>query len=298
MLFILLLNALLGLSFTLGKITLFFASPLFIVGLRMILGGLGIALFLFFTQFTQYRPRKKDWPAIMQVTLFGMIVPYCLRAWGLLHMSSTKAACIFTLTPFFTALFSFALHNERLSYQKKTALLVGFLGMIPTLLTGTLDENTLGSISFFSLPEIAMLGASASFGYNFIALKQLVATRGCPAPVANAVTMLLGGVITMNLAFLIEPIWLLKDPLFFCGVLALQIIVSNFICANLQATLLKRYSPTLLAFASFLTPLCASYFGWLILNETVQYQYMISVALVMTGLGLFYSDERKTLERG
>jgi len=293
MFLILLLNALLGLSFTLGKMTLFYATPFFIVGLRMILGGLGIGLFLSFSQFTQYLPRKKDWGALAQVTCFGMVLPYCLRAWGLIHMSSTKAACIFTLTPFFTALFAYALHNERLSLQKKSGLFLGFLGMIPTLLTGSIGEDMMGSISFISFPELAMLGASASFGYNFIALKNLVTTHGYPAPVANAYTMLCGGLITMSIAAAIEPVWIVSDPLYFSVLLGLQIMVSNFISANLMATLLKRYSSTLLAFASFLTPLCASFFGWLILHETIQYQYLISLVMVIIGLGLFYIDETK-----
>ncbi len=134
----------------------------------MIIGGLGLGIVLHFYKSTQYRPQLKDWPYFMQVTLFGIVIPYCLRAWGLNHISSTKAAFMFTLMPLFTALFSYVLHKEKLSFQKSVGLMLGFLGMMPTLFTGSLQEGLTGSIAFFSLPELAMLGAVAAFGYNFI----------------------------------------------------------------------------------------------------------------------------------
>ncbi len=291
MILIVLLNLLFGFSFTLGKITLFFASPFYIVGIRMIIGGLGLGLFTHLIKSTQYRPQLKDWPYFMQVTLFGIVIPYCLRAWGMQYISSTKAAFMFTLMPIFTAIFAYLFHREKLSYQKSIGLMLGFLGMMPILFTGTVQEDLVGSIAFLSLPELAILGAVASFGYNFIALRTLVKTRKCPPLIANAITMLLGGIISFNLAFLVEPVWHFRDPKLFFALLALQIIISNAICANLQATLLRTYSATFMAFASFLTPISASFFGWLILSEGIQYQYLISFVVVLMGLILFYYDE-------
>ncbi len=261
----------------------------------MIIGGIGIGLFIQYYKSTIYgsqlRQQVKNWPYFLEVTLFGIVIPCCLRAWGLNYISSTKAAFMFTLMPLFTALFSYVLYKEKLSFQKSAGLMLGFLGMMPTLFTSSVQEDLTGSFAFFSLPELAMLGAVASFGYNFIALKKLVKTRGCPAPVVNAVTMLFGGIISLNLAFLVEPVWHYKDPGIFFAFLALQIVISNFLCANIQASLLRTYSPTFMAFASFLTPLCASFFGWLLLNEEIRYQYLISLIIVMIGLALFYYDE-------
>jgi drug/metabolite transporter (DMT)-like permease len=291
MILIVLLYAFLGLSFTLGKATLFFASPFYIVGIRMLIGGIILSVFHYFTQATQYRPHLKDWPYFMQVTLFGILIPYCLRAWGLQYVSSTKAAFLFTLTPFFTALFAYFLHKEKLSFQKSTGLMLGFVGMMPTLFTGGLDETLRGSIGLISFPELALLGAAASFGYNFIALQRLIKHRKCPAVLANTVTMLLGGVLAFSLSCVVEPVWHYKDPGIFFALLALQIVISNLICANLQASLLRTYSSTFMAFASFLVPICASFFGWIFLSEVVYPQYLISLVLVTLGLALFYYDE-------
>jgi drug/metabolite transporter (DMT)-like permease len=291
MFLIILLYTLLGFSFTLGKITLFYASPFYIVGTRMMLGGFGLWLYYYLVKSTSYTFQKKDWPIFMQVTLFGIVVPYCLRAWGLHYLSSTKAAFIFTLMPFFTALFAFLLHKERLSFQKSIGLMIGFLGMMPTLFTGSSLENLAGTFGLFSWPELAMLGAVASFGYNLIALQRLIKVQKCPPELANGLTMLLGGFLSLNLAFIVEPVWIFKSAWKFAGFLLLQIIISNLICSNLQAMLLKRYSSTFMAFAGFLTPLCASFFGWFFLHEEIHIQYLVSLMMVMVGLGMFYFDE-------
>lgn len=291
MILIFLLYAFFGLTFTLGKITLMYASPFYIVGTRMLVSGIGIGLFVYYFKSTEYRPQKKDWPAFMQVTLFGLALPYCLRAWGLQYVSSTKAAFLFCLMPFFTALFAYLIQREKLSYQKKIGLMIGFLGMMPTLFTGDLTENFMGSIAFFSLPELAIVAAVASFGYNFIALKDLIKYRKCPIPVANAITMFFGGILCLNISFLAEPVWVYKSPEILAALLTVQIVVSNLICSNLQAYLLKTYSATLMAFASLLAPLCASFYGWFLLGETLYVHYLISLVIVLIGLIMFYYDE-------
>lgn len=163
--------------------------------------------------------------------------------------------------------------------------------MLPTFFTGSSQEEVFGSFGFFSLPEIAIVGSVASFAYNLIALQVLVKHRGCPAILANGVTMLMGGFLALGSATLFEHPWIKKEPWTFAGFMALQIVISNLICSNLQANLLKHYSPTFMAFAGFLAPLCAAFFGWLFLNEKMYVQYFISLVLVLIGLIIFYLDE-------
>jgi drug/metabolite transporter (DMT)-like permease len=206
-------------------------------------------------------------------------------------MSSTKAAFIFTLMPFFTALFSYFFNKERLSYQKSTGLLIGFLGMMPTLFTTTSLEELSGGLAFFSLAEFATLGSVASFAYNLIALQRLVKHRGCPAVLANGVSMLIGGFLSLNAALLFESQWIIGNPWYFLLYLCALLLISNFMGLNLQAMLLKKHSATFMAFAGFLTPLFTAFFGWLFLHETIRLPYLISFALVIIGLTMFHYDE-------
>lgn len=291
MILLFLLYALFGLTFTLGKVTLFYAKPFFIIGTRMLIGGVGIMSYLYATKSIQCRPQLKDWAAYTKIGLFGVFIPYCLRAWALQYMPSTKAAFIFTFMPFSTALLSYFFHKERLSFQKIVGLAIGLVGMVPTLLTSSPVENAPGSLGFISLPELAVIASVLSFSYNLINLQVLVKHKGCPAPVATGISTLIGGFLAFNAAILFESPLVITNHAAFWPLLAVQIIISNLICSNLQASLLKQYSPTLLAFAGFLTPICAAFFGWLFLCEQAYPSYILSFLLVLVGLIIFYYDE-------
>ena len=144
-------------------------------------------------------------------------------------------------------------------------LITGFLGVLPYY-TSKL-ENLKGGIGFFSWPELAILVAVISFSYNLIALQKLVKYRGCPAPLANGASMIAAGILASTGAILFESTWIRGNFTTFVILATIQVILSNLICSNLQANLLKKYSPTFMAFAGFLTPLCAAFYGWLLLRR-------------------------------
>ncbi len=291
MILVFLLYTLSGFIFTIGKITLFYGNPFFMIAMQMGIGGALTISFLYFVKKTEYRISFADVPFFLQVILFGIVIPFCLRSWGLQKISATKAAFIYTLMPLFTALFAYLFHKEKLTYQRAIGLMMGFFGMMPIFFMGTGQEGLYGTIGIASFADLAVLIAVASFGYNFIALSNLVKHRGCPAPIASGLTMLMGGIMTFGIAFLAEPVWIIKDPPIFYGLLALQIVVSNLICLNLEASLLKKYSPTLMAFAMLISLISTSFFGWILLNERIHISYLISFAIVVSGLLLFYHDE-------
>lgn len=291
MLLVLLLYGLFGFSFTLGKLTLLYASPLFIVGFRMIIGGLGLISFIYYRhRFTCY-PAYVDWHYYVQLIFLGIVVPYCLRSWALQYVTTVKAALLFNLAPFFAALFSYVKMREKLTVVKALGLIVGFSGMIPVLITGSLSEEAIGGLSIFSWPELAMIGAVASLSYSMMIMQQLVKHRGCPPYLANAIGMFLGGLFTLTASSIIEDVWIKRQPIAFIALLLLQILISNFICANLQAYLLKHYSTTFMSFASFLSPLCAAVYGWLFFQEALTWHYFLSFCIVIFGLALYYYDD-------
>jgi len=83
----------------------------------------------------------------------------------------------------------------------------------------------------------------------------------------------------------------LLDVVPFVTMLLVIVIVSNLICHNLYGFLLKKYSPTLLSFAGFITPIFAALYGWLFLSEAISWQLMLSSLVIFLGLGIFYHDE-------
>lgn len=291
MLLVIFLYAVFGFTFTLGKIILTYAGAFFSVGARMVIGGTGLLSFIYFTKRIDCYPKKSDMYGYLQATMFGIFIPYCLRAWGLQYITTTKSALLFNFMPLFTAVFSYFFLREKMTILKIAGLCIGFFGMIPILISHSSTEDILGGIGFISLPELATLGAVASFSYNFIVMQKLVKHRGCSPILINGISMLLGGILSLSAAAVVEPIWIKTSPITFLGLMSLQILFSNLICANLQATLLKHYSSTFMAFASFLSPLFAAFYGSILLGEKITWHFAASFIVVLIGLTFYNFDE-------
>ncbi len=292
---VIILYALFGLSFTIGKMILSHAQPFFTVGMRMLLGSFGLIGYILYRHRIQCYPQKSDIWYYVQLALFSSFIPYCLRSWSLQYLSTVKSALIFNIMPFTTALFAFMFYKEKLTKHKLLGLTIGFLGMVPIIVTSSPGEGW-EFFRIFSLPELATIVAVCSLSYGMLIMQQLVKHKQCPPYLANAVSMLCGGMLSLTLSASVETNFIKGDLTLFIIMLAAQIIISNIICSNLQAHLLRHYSSTFLSFASFLSPLCASIYGCILLNETITWQFFVSFGMVIYGLKLYYYDDlhRKT----
>lgn len=287
------LYALFGFSFTLGKVLVDYAQPLFAVGARMTIAGLILIGYIIARHKTSCYPRQKDFWYYVQLTLFVVFIPYALRLWALQYVSTTKAALLFNAAPFFTAFLAYLVNKEKLCTMQISGLIIGFIGMIPILLTGSEMEDTFASLSFISLPELAVIGAVASMSYGLIVMQKMVKKRSCPPYLANSVSMLSGGILSFGASFIFETNYIKAGAGPLLGILLLQICVSNVICANLQASLLRKFSPTFMAFASFLGPLFTSIYGMTLFGEVVTWHFFASFIIVIVGLGIYRYGDRK-----
>lgn len=293
MILVVLLYALWGFTFTLGKYSVIFATPLFTVGTRMLASGTILLGYTLATKrITDYVPQRRDIWLYVQLTIFLVLLPYILRLWALQFVSSIKAALLFNVGPFFTALFCYIFHKEKLHHWQYLGLLIGFLGTIPILLTGSATEDMWGMIGFMSIPEVAVIGATAALSYGLIIMQKLVKHRGCPPYLANGISMLSGGFIALSGSLLFDAAPIKQSTQSFIIVIVLQIVISNLFCSNLQAKLLTTYSPTFMSFAGFMSPLFTCMYGYLLFNETVTWHFFASLVLVAVGLWLFQCGNR------
>jgi len=295
---VIILNALFGFSFTLGKMMLYHASPFFVIGTRMIIGGLCLLGYIYAKHRMACYPRKEDLWLYAQTTIFGVYIFYSVRAWGLQYVTTTKAALLCNLLPFFTALFSYFQLNERLTLAHLLGLLFGFLGMIPILVSNSSYEELVGGVSFISWPELAIMAAVGALSYSIIITQRLVKHRGCPPPLVNGVSQLIGGSMAFCSAIMVEDRWLRGDWKTLLGLITAQILISNIICSNLHASLLRHYSATFMSFASFISPLSTIIYGYFLLNETVSWHFFLSFVMVLTGLCIYHvSDIKRQLHQ-
>jgi drug/metabolite transporter (DMT)-like permease len=307
MIFIFLVYLLLASTFTLGKAVLSYLDPIFFIALRMTVAGSLLLGYLAFCKRDKLVFCKKDWPLFAQIILFHVYFSYVCEFWALQYVTSSKTCLLFNLSPFFTALYSYFLFGERLSAQKWTGLFIGFSGMLFVLTACAPLEELVGHLSFFSIPELVLLGAVASGAYGWIVMSKLLA-RDYSHILVNGIGMLVGGIMAFITSFIYEGLPQLHIPeqsqfleSFFSQYLsnytssilscvtysALLILIGNIIVYNLYGYLLRRHSPTLLSFAGFTTPLFAALLGWLFLGETISWQFLGSTVLTFIGLYLF-----------
>lgn len=299
MLLVFLLYALFAAVFTVLKGALEYADPFFLVGSRMTLAGIFMLGYALYKYKTALYLSKNSIIRVVLLGIFNIYLTNVLEVWGLKYLSSFKTCFLYSLSPFLTAFMSYLMLHEKLSIRKWFGLIIGFIGFWPMLEIHSHTDVLPVQLGVFSLAELSVLGAVLFSVIGWILLKQLVHGNGCPPLVANGYSMLLGGSLSLLQSAFVESwhplpvseysIWI-KSTLFL-------IIVSNITCYNLYGKLLKKFSPTFMAFAGLSTPLFTALFGWIFHGEIVTIWFFISLTIVFIGLLIFYLEEIKKVEK-
>jgi drug/metabolite transporter (DMT)-like permease len=288
---VLLLYSLWSTSFPIGKWLLAFASPVFLTGVRMSFAGILISLFIILKYKRLPNLSKKQWLSLLLLGFLSIYLSNVLEFYGLQSLSAAKTCFIYSLSPFFSALFSYLHFGEKMNKMKWLGMIIGFLGFTPSL-----DFSS--DFSFrLSTPEVAVMGAAVASVYGWTLLRVVVKDNEISPLVANGFSMLFGGIFALTHSVLTEswnpyPMMPNEWPNLLTGVMAMTVI-SNFICYNLYGLMLKRYTATFLSFFGLLSPIFASLNAWLLINETPSLKIFISTFIVSIGLWIFYRNELK-----
>lgn len=292
---VIMLYALFASVFTISKTGLYYTQPFFFVGSRMCLAGLFMLGYFWIRHRDQIQFDGQFFRRILRLSIFNIYFTNTLEFYGLKHLTSFKTCFIYSLSPFFAALFSYFIFTEKLTSKKWVGLLIGCIGMVPILMNESGGEERMGHIFFLSWAELAVMGAAACSVYGWILLKQLVFENKRPIILVNGLSMIIGGIFALGHSYFVEdwnPIPV-TEMLPFMECMLLLILVSNLICYNLYGHLLKSYSATFMSFAGFTTPLFTALFGWFFLGEVVTLSFYISTAILFAGLVLFHQEELK-----
>jgi len=293
-------------TFTIGKAALSYLSPVFFIGIRMVLGGSMLLGYLYFFRREKFFLKKEHFSLFLQITIFHIYLAYVLEFYALNYLTSFKTAFIYNLSPFIAAIFAYLFLHEKMNLKKVIGLLIGFFGFFLILANGeSPGEVGKQAFWFFSWPEIALLIAVFSAAYGWIVFKKLSKAGNYSPFMINGTGMLAGGFLALITSFFIEktfyaaarPIqsWTTSD-LFACfGYTLLLIIIANVIAYNLYGHLLKKYSITFLSFSGFLCPLAAALFGNIFLGELPTARFFLALAIVTLGLYIFYKEEKRPL---
>lgn len=283
--------------FSLGKMALQYSPPIFLTGFRMTLAGVILLSYLALTKKQAFKLDKKQWLSFGALAFFSIYITNILEFWGLQYLTAAKTCFIYSLSPFFAALFSYLHFKEKMTPRKWWGLGIGFVGFIPVLLTQSGTEELLNAFSFFSWPTLAIMGAALASIYGWILLRLIVKDSNVSPMMANGASMLIGGFFAFIHSFFVDswtplPVASANFIPFLQSTLIITFI-SNILCYNLYGMMLKRFTATFLSFLGLLSPIFASFSGWLFLGEPLSWQIFLSTSIVSLGLWIVYQAELK-----
>lgn len=293
---VLLLCILYGSIFVLGKLALAYAPPVFVTGARMLIAGILLLGYQYIFQRKDFVLKKEHLVPILILSVAGVYLTNILEFWGLQYIETGKACFLYSFCPIATAMLSYFWFSEKLSLQKWLGIMLGVLGFMPLWFGPASTQDKTGNLLFLSLAEFTIIAAAIFSAMGWIAMQELVKNRGYSASMANGTSMMVGGILALMHSFMVErwnPTPISDIGSFLPPFLGLT-LVSNLICYNLHAMLLRTFTATYLAFVGLTQPLFAAFLGWFFLNEVLNISFWLSVIAVSFGLYIYYQQDLKT----
>lgn len=290
---VLALYAIYALEFTFGKAALYVVQPVFLTGVRMTLAGMGLLAYVYCFKRAHFRFNIKNWSLFMQAIIFSIYLGFILDFWGMQHMTSSKNALIFTLSPIITACIAYMLSLETFSKNKIIGLVIGLCGALIVLINNKAQEAEYIKQGWFVLPEMVCLFAAASTAYGWIIFGKLHKEHAYSPLMINGICMFFGGLLALSTSPFVDTWNPLPFSAFkpFAMYTMFLIVVGNIIVHNWYIALLRTYSTTFVSFVGFTIPLYTAFYSWLWLGEIVTWQFFLSLVVIAFGLYIFYRDE-------
>ena len=281
-------------TFTIGKFTLLYAQPIFLISIRMLLAGFFLLGYIFLFKMQNFRIKRKHIPWFLLIACFHIYIPYISEFWSLQYLSAGKTCLLYNLSPFISAIFSYVAFSETLTLKKILGLCLGFCGFIPVLMSPSPIEQHHLAFGFLSWPEIVMLISVISSVLGWVIFRKLTKEFCYSALLINGFGMALGGLFALITTVFTEcqnSLPLVTNWFEFSKWLIILIIVANIISYNLYGYLLKKYTATFLAFAGFMCPIAASIIGRIFLAEPITKEFFFTLIIVSVGLYIFYQED-------
>lgn len=264
---ILVLGAIWGGSFLFMRIAAPHFGPLPLVEVRVALGALMLAPFL-------WRARKvldaAHWRRLAVVGVLNSAIPFSLFAWGAERAPAGIGAIANSMTVLFTALIAFVFYGERIGTRRAMALIAGFVGVVVLASGRTAGDNIM-------LAAIAGTLASLCYGIAVNLTKRKL--MDLPPVVGVAGTLSCSALMLAPLAFATWPATPVP-ALSWLAAIALGVLCTGF-AYFLFFRLIQRISATRAATCNYLIPVFGVGWAWLLLGETPTPTMLVSGVLIL-----------------
>ncbi len=230
---------------------------------------------------------KRQFPAVLLMTLLNMCVPIFLTAWAEQHIASSAAGILIATDPLFTALLALWLARAEAVGRKQFAgLLLGFAGVVALL-----------GLNFRGEPE-ALLGAGAvllsALGYAASALLYRRLFADTAALGVSALMMTCSSAVFVLPAVADLPRQMPNEG----SVIALVTlgIVNTGLLSWVYFALVREAGATVTSVITYIVPVVAVVLGVSLLSEKLTISAVLGLVFIAVGACLATSPRRNQLD--
>lgn len=228
----------------------------------------------------QLPPFKNVWRNFLLMGFFNNVIPFSLIVWGETKVAPGLAAVLNATTPFFSVIVAhLSTKTEKLTWNRLAGAIVGLTGV--AALVGFDAIKNLGIDLIF---QLAIVLASLSYGIGTIFGRRLTGI----APLVSAASQ------TTASSLMMLPLMLAIDHPFSLAMpslnASLSLLALALVCTAFAYVIFfnisKRSGMTNVTLVTFLVPVSAMIFGYLLLNEDISERHFLGMAVIGVGLAL------------
>lgn len=292
MFLIIILYFILALTFVFAKDAVSVCSPIFFIGIRMIVAGILLLVphIIKCRKLDLFSLKQIDALLFSIVTFLHIYIPFIGEFWALQYVDALKVNFLFALTPFFAIAFESLFYQKLPSKRKLVGTFIGFCALFLILHIHSNQTWSFGQFFSLSFAEFILIVSIISATLAWFYIKKLV-DRHFSISMINGTAMLVGGFLSLVTAFLFENI-VVKDNFELFKQLILLILFSNIIFYNLYGKLLEYYSISFLTAYGFLAPFFGMIIESILTHRLPDFWYYAAFFLLVIGLLLVAKEEK------
>ena len=273
-------------------------APFTLVGWRLAISIVGLALLIALTRSRIPRDRR----VLAKLAVMGILyvaIPFSLITWAEQSIDSTLAAILQGLTPLFALIIAgIVLQDEPITLNKVGGLVVGFAGAIVIIsgnMTPTVDANPGAGLT----GEIALVLSCLSYAIGATYLRRSIGTRPLmldpetgPRPLRPVEIALPQNIVAL---LIIAPLALIFEggrgvptppaPSAWVSVIWLG-LVGSAIAYLMFYRLINAWGVYRSSLITYAMPVVGILLGVLVLNEIIDLQTLVGLAMVIGGIAL------------
>jgi len=263
-------------SFMMMKVGVETIKPITLTAFRLIIGGIVLWMVM------AWRGEKLtvDGNIIrfcFLIGFFGNALPFMLISWGVVQIDSGLAAILMAVMPLVTVVLAhFFARGERLTLGQSIGIVIGFLGVV--VLVGPEVFKELGGDIW---RQIAVAGGAVSYALAAIFARNAPDTPLLPRAVW---VMIMGSLIMVPLALVLDQPWLLKPSVDGLAATLYLGVLPTGIATVIFFKIIHAKGAGFVAFINYIIPVLGVGWGALFLNETLSWQALAALILILTGL--------------